>query len=695
MRLKPTIVTFLTVLSLFFGCLHAQENAGQAGEFLRWGAGTKALSLGRAFTAISDDASALYWNPAGLSSLTTSGGAFMFMHVPMKEGASLNYLAGAIPMRLFFTKTSPQNRVVRLLQDFKFGLGILWHSLGEFEIYDDIGRLEPQAANSVLESALYFSVSYPLNGMIEKLGLGSWKSALEIGLTSKFIRQDLFGADGTATGFDLGLRYAHHSGMFSLGMTLHDFSQASLSYNENIDGDKIPATAILGVSLQPKFWRFRGLTVAFDYGIIQPSARRRDLMFGAEYDLSFINSDIPLKLRVGMNSNHESFTIGLNFSPELLLGQDWVPQGDVSYLNSKSALNATGTSYTISIDRNPFTAKYWYERGIAEFYSPHCQNSDGMSGSLLAQRYFENALKAENPGPRAYRFDAALRIADFEFFSGLDKIRNSDRDKKIGISPSGNHFRNIASGYEEKSSTYLLEDSGKKEIDAEAYFNSFVYYVQSLILSGASKKAAMACVEKGLSWGKRINILDEGTNRKWYPDRVELLSYLHAIALSEDDQFEQAEKVLRSLGNKSSTTKFFLAHLTFFAKDYTAVVEILNDVDLNDTIFPDRIFLPLTRDCTFGDEILFLKAAALYKIARGNGTTDYVAEFVKIPRFFPDSDLAKFLTNDQAILPQMISYYEIGDRVKLRSLIDRIIETYLTTFSTSTLKEKAYTYRYK
>lgn len=41
-------------------------------EFLRIGAGSRALGMGGSFTALSDDASAGYWNPAGLSFLAAS-----------------------------------------------------------------------------------------------------------------------------------------------------------------------------------------------------------------------------------------------------------------------------------------------------------------------------------------------------------------------------------------------------------------------------------------------------------------------------------------------------------------------------------------------------------------------------------------------------------------------------------------------
>ena len=58
------------------------------GEFLKLGVGARALGMGGAFAGLADDASAAYWNPAGLAYLKTN----QFMPTHSEEfGGILGY----------------------------------------------------------------------------------------------------------------------------------------------------------------------------------------------------------------------------------------------------------------------------------------------------------------------------------------------------------------------------------------------------------------------------------------------------------------------------------------------------------------------------------------------------------------------------------------------------------------------------
>ncbi|MCW8803743.1 MAG: UPF0164 family protein, partial [Ignavibacteriaceae bacterium] len=55
-----------------FPVLGGQRAGISTAQFLKIGVGGRAAALGESFVAISDDASALYWNPAGLAQFKTN-----------------------------------------------------------------------------------------------------------------------------------------------------------------------------------------------------------------------------------------------------------------------------------------------------------------------------------------------------------------------------------------------------------------------------------------------------------------------------------------------------------------------------------------------------------------------------------------------------------------------------------------------
>lgn len=65
MRLKILVFSTIFLCYIFLQNSFGQEITNAA-SFLKIGAGAKAISLGGAFVAVADDASAGYWNPAGL-----------------------------------------------------------------------------------------------------------------------------------------------------------------------------------------------------------------------------------------------------------------------------------------------------------------------------------------------------------------------------------------------------------------------------------------------------------------------------------------------------------------------------------------------------------------------------------------------------------------------------------------------------
>lgn len=85
------------ILLVFAGLARAAGSGGQAGDFLRQDPTARGAALGGALTALTDDASSLRWNPAGLARLSKP--EVTATHVTLFEDTTYDFVAGALAAR--------------------------------------------------------------------------------------------------------------------------------------------------------------------------------------------------------------------------------------------------------------------------------------------------------------------------------------------------------------------------------------------------------------------------------------------------------------------------------------------------------------------------------------------------------------------------------------------------------------------
>src|SRR5262249_19120785 len=72
------ILSVVGCLLLGAGAYFASRTGTTAASILGIGVGSRATGMGEAYTAMADDVSSLYWNPAGIALLNQSEASFMY-----------------------------------------------------------------------------------------------------------------------------------------------------------------------------------------------------------------------------------------------------------------------------------------------------------------------------------------------------------------------------------------------------------------------------------------------------------------------------------------------------------------------------------------------------------------------------------------------------------------------------------------
>ena len=101
--------------------LVGQSNVGTtAASFLEIGIGARSLAMGGAFTAVADDATALYWNPAGITNILQPTAHFYyapwFVDIDFTHGAAVVPLGRMGTLGLSITSVTMGEMKVRTLQ---------------------------------------------------------------------------------------------------------------------------------------------------------------------------------------------------------------------------------------------------------------------------------------------------------------------------------------------------------------------------------------------------------------------------------------------------------------------------------------------------------------------------------------------------------------------------------------------------
>jgi hypothetical protein len=266
----------------------AAESAGQAGAYLKMGVGARALGMGSAFTAIADDSTAAFWNPAGLAKLKRDEASFM--HANLTLDRDYNFFNYAHVLK---DKNGDKKAVVAL-SHMRFGVDGIPET-----------RVNPDGTPIMTDDNKYVKI-FSYFDDTEKNTFASYARSfnnLHAGVNVKFLKQELFDKKADTWGMDLGFMYDYDE-KTTLGLSIRDMGEELKWNTDSGTKDKIPVTTTFGVAHKCN----EKLTVATDFNKVKDMDLK--VFVGAEYWLQDFAA-----VRIG--SNDGDLTLGASFKRDL------------------------------------------------------------------------------------------------------------------------------------------------------------------------------------------------------------------------------------------------------------------------------------------------------------------------------------------------------------------------------------------
>jgi hypothetical protein len=318
---------FLLVVSSFivlfhgFGFSQVSKTGTTAAKFLSVGIGPHANAMGSAFTSIANDASALYWNPAGTADFTKSEAMFTYTNLFNDLDINLNYFAFVMPFEDLGS----------------FGISVTALDYGEMDVTTEY---YPEGTGEKFSAGSYaFGLSYAIS-------LTEWFAA---GMTVKYITEQIFNSSANGVAFDVGTLFKtpfygiNFAAMISnygppMSMTgedlliRYDSDPSRQGNNETVDAYyktddfELPLNLQIGISKDFEFLDGQRLIIAID--ATHPSDNLEYANVGAEFsfldDLIFLrggynglfldDNQAGLTLGVGLNYVLGIFAVGFDYS---------------------------------------------------------------------------------------------------------------------------------------------------------------------------------------------------------------------------------------------------------------------------------------------------------------------------------------------------------------------------------------------
>jgi hypothetical protein len=187
-----------------------------AAPFLKVDVGARGVGMGSAYVSLAEDATAMYWNPAGLARV--KGSEAVFSHAQWIADISMNYAGVA------------------------FNLGN-WGNIGVsglFETMDEMERttiLQPDGTGEMFSAGSYaFGLSYARN----------LTDRFSIGMTAKYINERIFHSTASGAAVDIGALFDTQFYGMKIGMSITNYGTKMQIGGRDMQTQKDPNPTVSG-----------------------------------------------------------------------------------------------------------------------------------------------------------------------------------------------------------------------------------------------------------------------------------------------------------------------------------------------------------------------------------------------------------------------------------------------------------------
>lgn len=276
-----------------------------AAKFLAIGAGSRAVAMGGAFVATADDATAMYWNVAGLAQLERP--ELLVNHTRWLADINYTYMGLVLPMGSMGT----------------FGVNVLAMTMGEMRV-TDLGVVGDYTG------ATFNAGSYAIGVAFAR----RLTNRFAIGANFKYINETISQASASGVALDIGtifltpfrdIRWGVSISNFGtkLQMTgdallvLKDIAPNEAGNNESVNAvlatDRFDLPLLLRVGVAKELLQSDRLRLTAELDAMHPNDNTEYINAGIELGLQLVGGEVALRGGVkslGLEQSNEEFTLG-------------------------------------------------------------------------------------------------------------------------------------------------------------------------------------------------------------------------------------------------------------------------------------------------------------------------------------------------------------------------------------------------